>query len=128
MKIEATYGTLLVWRDNCAEILEEYETQTGLPMELEWAVLYNFKQFEKALQKYHSLQSGLVNRYGTLQTDGTYAIDETSEQAVTLYNEAVKQLDGKFAKVNMERINHKCLRGFKGIGINTMSLLAFMVD
>jgi len=127
MRQTVTYNTIITWVDNCENLIEIFQHNDDLTMDIEWAILYNYKQLTHVLQKYNSEKNILIEKFGTLQADGSKVLDETSETTMNLYNEALNSLKSSVARIDIEKISHKVLRGLHGKSLEVMSLIMFMI-
>ena len=127
MKQTVTYGNVLTWTDNCEELISLFQHRDDLTMDMEWTLLYNYRQLINARQKYDSEKDILINKFGTLQADGSTILDETSETTMRLYHEALDKLNSSNIRINIEKISHVTLRGLPGKSLEIMALIMFMI-
>lgn len=123
-----TYETLRKLFENCNVLIETYKSDDSLTMELEWCLLQNYKALNNEVNDYNKQVQIFVDKYGTLQPDGTRKLDTTSNVVMELYNKELKELQNKQKTVKIETVSHKSLKGLKGVTLETMLLLDFMIE
>lgn len=122
------YKIIKKWHDDCLNLLEIYKSDDALPMEMEWALYQNYKLINSIVSNHMNQVNALEAKYGTLQEDGSKKLDTTSNVVMELYNKELQELQNKQFTIRIETINHKYLRGLKGVTLDVMSLLDFMID
>lgn len=122
------YNIIKKWHDDCLNLLEIYKSDDALPMEMEWALYQNYKLINSIVSNHMNQINALEEKYGTLQEDGSKKLDTTSNVVMELYNKELQELQNKQFTIRIETINHKYLRGLKGVTLDVMSLLDFMID
>ena len=74
------------------------------------------EQCLEKMQRYHGNKNSLVAKYGVLQHDGTYKMDNENKENLTLYQKELNQFLEMPIKVNIQEINIEDFDGFKSIG------------
>lgn len=125
---KTTYVDFKKWFENCRDLVQIYRSDNSLTMEMEWALLQNYKSLSVIVDEYNKQVQFLIQKYGTLQSDGTRKLDTTSNVVMELYNKELNELRNKKVNIKIETINHKSLKGIKGVTLETMLLLDFMIE
>lgn len=125
---KANYITLQKWFSDCSELTDIYKSDNSLTMDIEWALLQNYKLLTNVMNEYQLYEKRLEEKYGTLQSDGTRKLDTTSNTVMNLYNKELQEVRDKQRTIRIESINHKNLKGLKGVTLEIMSLFDFMID
>ena len=97
-------------------------------MIIEWALYKNYIQLKMFVDEYNRNLEQLEYKYGTLQQDGTRKIDTSSNTVLEMYNNEKNELDLQIISLEIEVVNHKHFIGFKGVSLEVMSLLNFMIS
>lgn len=121
-------NTVKAWFVNCEKIMSKYSTDCSLPMIIEWALHKNYIQLKACMNEYVESLKMIEDAYGTLQPDGTKKIDATSNTVMEMYKNEVDVLNRKLVELEIEMVNHNLLKGFKGVSLETMALLSFMIS
>lgn len=120
--------TMKNWFYNCQKLFDLYKTDDSLPMIIEWALYKNYIQLKMFVDEYNRNLEQLEYKYGTLQQDGTRKIDTSSNTVLEMYNNEKNELDLQIISLEIEVVNHKHFIGFKGVSLEVMSLLNFMIS
>lgn len=122
------YSTAQIWHQNCEELLDIYQNDDSLTMDMEWAILRNYKTLSQVVNDFKKQQSKLETKFGSLQADGTYVLDTTSEITMQLYQKELENLKQTVIRIGLEKIDHQNLIGKKGVSLEVMALLDFMIN
>lgn len=121
------YNTAQIWLRNCEELLDIYQNDESLTMDMEWAILRNYKSLSQVVNDFKKQQSKLEAKFGSLQSDGSYVLDTTSEVTMQLYQKELDNLKQTLIRIGIEKIDHKNLIGRNGVSLEVMALLDFMI-
>ena len=120
--------TIKHWFLNCEKLLELYKNDCSLPMIIEWALYKNYSQLKFLVLEYEEELKQLENKYGTLQPDGSKKVDTSSNTVMEMYLNELNILNSKNVGIEIETVHHKLLKGFKGVSLEVISLLNFMIS
>lgn len=122
------YSTAQIWHRNCEELLDIYQNDDSLTMDMEWSILRNYRTLSQAVNDFKKQQNKLEIKFGSLQSDGSYVLDTTSEVTMQLYQKELDNLMKQTIRIGIEKIDHKHLIGKKGVSLEVMALLDFMIN
>lgn len=122
------YSTAQIWHQNCEELLDIYQNDDSLTMDMEWAILRNYKTLSQVVNDFKKQQSKLETKFGSLQSDGSYVLDTTSEVTMQLYQKELDTLKQVVIRIGIEKIDHQNLIGRNGVSLEVMALLDFMIN
>lgn len=128
MKIQnANYYIVEKWFNDCSSLVDLFSDDNSLTMDVEWAIYQNYKYLKSALNSVEKQKQALEEKFGSLQPDGSYKLDTTSDIAMGLYEKELNQLMQSNIKVYLEKIDHKALENRPGVTLGVISLFDFMI-
>ena len=120
--------TIKKWFSQCQALFDLYANNDSLPMIIEWALYQNYMNLKIHIDEYNSKVEKIIDKYGTLQSDGKKKIDTTSNTVMEMFNNELDKINSEQINIKIKTINHKYLRGFQGVTLEIMSLLNFMIS
>ncbi|QHJ84978.1 MAG: hypothetical protein [Bacteriophage sp.] len=127
MKKIATYQQIQIWYENASELMEIYqEDDNSLTMDVAWAIIQNYKYLNQSVQVIKNAENQLIDKYGSLQPDGSKKIDQTCTEVVQAYNKEIDELMNQKTKIKIEKIDHRNLN--VKMSLETASLFDFMIN
>ena len=127
MKKIATYKQIQIWYENVSELMEIYqEDDNSLTMDVAWAIIQNYKYLNQSVQVIKNAENQLIDKYGSLQSDGSKKIDQTCTEVVQAYNKGIDELMNQKTKIKIEKIDHRNLN--VKMSLETASLFDFMIN
>lgn len=127
MKKIATYQQIQIWYENVSELMEIYqEDDNSLTMDVAWAIIQNYKHLNQSIQVIKNAENQLIDKYGSLQSDGSKKIDQTCTEVVQAYNKEIDELMNQKTKIKIEKIDHRNLN--VKMSLETASLFDFMIN
>lgn len=127
MKILTSYRWIEKWYADCDELMDTFQSNDKLTMELEWAILQNFKTLSAFINQFNEKRDALQAQYSTLQEDGTKVLETDNPGIMDRYYTAIESLKDETVKINIIKVNHKNLSGIQGVSLEVMALLNFMI-
>lgn len=127
MKININYNIVKELLDKCTELIDKYQYDDSLGMDIEWALWQNFKKLQAVISRCKEDTKALEYEYGSLQEDGSRVLERDNEAIMTVYNRAFETMMERKFKLDIEKVNHKALTGRKGMSLEMMSLFDWMV-
>lgn len=86
------------------------------PAKVELLLIKNYSSFVESVNILQDFKNSLVAKYGVLQPDGTYKMDNENKENLTLYQKELNQFLEMTIKINIQEINIEDFDGFKSIG------------
>ena len=86
------------------------------PAKVELLLIKNYSSFVESVNILQDFKNSLVAKYGVLQPDGTYKMDNENKENFTLYQKELNQFLEMAIKINIQEINIEDFDGFKSIG------------
>jgi len=127
LKKIATYQQIQIWYENVSELMEIYqEDDNSLTMDVAWAIIQNYKHLNQSIQVIKNAENQLIDKYGSLQSDGSKKIDQTCTEVVQAYNKEIDELMNQKTKIKIEKIDHRNLN--VKMSLETASLFDFMIN
>lgn len=127
MKYTITFKTAQQWLSNINDLIDIYQYDDSLTMDIEWALYQNFKYLNQVQNSFNKQKQELIVKYGTLQEDDSYVVDTDCDITMSRYNQSLNELMDTKIKTPLEKIDHKTLIGKKGVTLDTMTLFDFMI-
>ena len=127
MKVNVTYNIVNDLCSKCEELIDKYQYDNSLGMDIEWALWQNFKKFQSTLRQCQEDIQALEKEYGSLQENGSSILERDNEAIMTVYNRALERLMNRKFKLDINKVNHKVLTGKAGMTLETMSFFDWMI-
>jgi len=97
------------------------------PANVELILIKNYSYFIEASSIINDFKESLVHKYGLLQQDGTYKLDETNTENYTLYSKELDKFLNKDIELSIEEIDINSFDGWDSIGFkNARKLFIFI--
>ena len=97
------------------------------PANVELILIKNYSYFVEATTIIETFKESLIHKYGLLQQDGTYKLDETNTENYTLYKNELNNFLNKENDISIEEIDINSFDGWDSMGFkNARKLFIFV--
>lgn len=128
MLVKISYSQAKAYLANCENLLAKEPEDLPLPAQIEYVIVSNYNLLaQKIYGEYEIQKNKLIKRFGQLDDNGDYFINEEVPDTVREYQKALRSLDNQIIKIDLKTISSRILQNVPSIGLRTMGCLEFMI-